>query len=170
MSNEIELSQLRAQVADFERQIAAYEAEQQRLHGLIDLFDKMDFEAFSRHDWDLFRTLHSHHTHVVMPDGSTIDGIDAHTTDMQNMVSFMPDLRITAHPVKLAMGDWTAVIGEVTGTFTEPMNVPGGTDIAPTGKHIKFSMATFARWVDGQIAEEILFWDNADMMKQLGLA
>ena len=31
-------------------------------------------------------------------------------------------------------------------------------------------MATIARWKNGCIAEEHLFWDNAEYMKQLGSA
>jgi len=31
------------------------------------------------------------------------------------------------------------------------------------------SMVTLAKWKNGCIAEEHLFWDNAEYMKQLGL-
>jgi hypothetical protein len=30
-------------------------------------------------------------------------------------------------------------------------------------------MVTIARWEDKRIAEEHLFWDNAEMMRQMGL-
>lgn len=34
---------------------------------------------------------------------------------------------------------------------------------------VKMPMATVARWKNGCIAEEHLFWDNAEYMKQLGI-
>ena len=37
------------------------------------------------------------------------------------------------------------------------------------GKHMKIRMSTFARWENEQIVEEHLFWDSAEMMKQLGV-
>jgi predicted ester cyclase len=47
--------------------------------------------------------------------------------------------------------------------------MPDGKSIPPTGKKIKITMSTIAKWNNGCIAEEHLFWDNAEYMKQLGL-
>jgi len=56
------------------------------------------------------------------------------------------------------------------GTFTQPMPLPDGTSIPPTGKAFKISMATIGRWnAEGTMDEEYLFWDNATYMRQLGL-
>jgi hypothetical protein len=52
----------------------------------------------------------------------------------------------------------------------EPKKLPDGKTIAPTGKKVKIAMATIARWKNGCIAEEHLFWDNAEYLKQLGLS
>lgn len=134
----------------------------------LELFDKMDFEAYSKKDWDLFKTLHGEHPKVVMPDGDIIEDLDHHTDDMIYLASFMPDLAVTDHPIKVAMDDWTAVVGITEGTFTEPMMTADG-PVQPTGKHMKIRMSTFAKWEDGKIVEEHLFWDSADMMKQLGV-
>ena len=54
-------------------------------------------------------------------------------------------------------------------TFSEPMKMPDGKSIPPTGNKVKLSMVTIANWKNGCIAEEQLFWDNAEYMKQLGL-
>ncbi|UQF24130.1 ester cyclase [Vagococcus lutrae] len=134
----------------------------------LELFDKMDFDAYSKKDWTLFKALHAPHPKVVMPDGSIVDDLTQHTDDMIYLASFMPDLEVTSHPIKVAMGDWTAVVGVTEGTFTETMMTENG-PIGPTGKHMKIRMSTFARWENEQIVEEHLFWDSAEMMKQLGV-
>ncbi|WHZ23795.1 MAG: hypothetical protein OJF47_002907 [Nitrospira sp.] len=73
-------------------------------------------------------------------------------------------------PFKVEQGDWTAVIGEMEGTFTRPMPMPDGTTILPTGKAYKIRLATFAHWTkEGPMDEECLFWDNQDFMPQIGV-
>ena len=44
-----------------------------------------------------------------------------------------------------------------------------GTVLEPTGKKVRLKIATIARWENGRIAEEYLFWDNADWNRQIGL-
>lgn len=134
----------------------------------LELFDKMDYLAYSKKDWELFKELHGEHPKVFMPDGSVVDDLDTHTDDMIYLATFMPDIKVVDHPIKLAMGDWTAVVGITTGTFTKPMQVEGGI-IDPTYKSMKIRMSTFARWENGKIVEEHLFWDSSEMMKQLGV-
>lgn len=57
------------------------------------------------------------------------------------------------------------------GTFTQPMPLPDGSAIPPTGKAFKLAMTTVGHWnSDGTMSEEYLFWDNATFMTQLGLA
>ena len=46
----------------------------------------------------------------------------------------------------------------------------GGTQITPAGKSFAVDLRTVARRDDGQIAEENLFYDVADMTRQLGLS
>jgi hypothetical protein len=62
------------------------------------------------------------------------------------------------------------VIGEMEGTFTQPMPTPDGKAIPPTGKAFKLTMCTVGHWKGGVMDEEYLFWDNATFMKQIGLA
>ena len=86
------------------------------------------------------------------------------------MFVFAPDTRIQEHPIKIASGEWTSVIGIMEGTFTEPMPLGDGTMIDPTGKHFKLKMVTVGHWNDnGVIDEEYLFWDNQTFMTQIGL-
>ena len=133
-------------------------------------FDELDYEGFSKQNWDVFHKTHTDDVVVVWPDGHETHGFDKHIEDMKYMFSYAPDTRITAHPVKVGSGEWTAVVGEMTGTFTKPMVLPDGKTIQPTGKAFKLQMSTFAHWKGDKFDREILFWDNQTFMKQIGLA
>jgi hypothetical protein len=137
----------------------------------LERFDQLDFEAYShRKDMNLFRKLHCDDVKVVFPDGRATHGIRAHVDDINNVLfNGTPDSRITSHPISFGSGDWTVATGVLEATFSEPMKLPDGKSIPPTGNKVKISMATIAKWKDGCIAEEHLFWDNAEYMKQLGL-
>lgn len=132
-------------------------------------FDQLDFEAYSKQDWKLFTKLHCADVVVHFPDGRETHGIEAHIHDIKQLFVGTPDSRITSHPIRVGAGNWTAVTGVMEATFSEPMPAVNGTPQAPTGKKLKLTMATFARWKGGCIAEEFLFWDNAAYAKQLGI-
>jgi hypothetical protein len=136
----------------------------------LEKFDELDFEAFSKQNWEMFHETHTDDVTVVWPDGHETKGFEKHIEDMKYMFSYAPDTKITAHPVKVASGEWTAVVGEMTGTFSKPMVMPDGKTIQPTGKKFKLQMATFAHWKGDKFDKEMLFWDNQLFMKQIGLA
>lgn len=132
-------------------------------------FDTLDFIAYSRQDWKLFAEIHCADVVVHFPDGRETKGIEQHLKDIKGLFVGTPDSRVTSHPIKVGSGAWTAVTGVMEATFSEPMAMGNGTTLAPTGNKLKLTMATFARWKGGCIAEEFLFWDNAAYAKQLGL-
>lgn len=136
----------------------------------LEKFDELDFEAFSKQNWDLFHKTHSDDVVVVFPDGHETKGFAKHIEDMKYMFTYAPDTKIIAHPVKVASGEWTAVIGVMTGTFTKPMVTADGKTIQPTGKKFKIQMSTFAHWKGDKFDKEILIWDNQSLMQQMGLA
>ena len=119
-----------AQVAE---QVTAADSEQARQN--LALFDQLDFEAWNNRDWDLFRQLHTDDVHVE-GFGQATDGIEAHLAWAQAFLTQVPDSTIVAHPIRIGAGDWIAVTG---------VSNDGSTS------------ATFARWENGQIAEEYLF-------------
>lgn len=150
-------------------------------------FDQLDFDAFTKQDWTVFNQIHCNDVKVVFPDGRETRGIKQHQTDIAGMFVATPDMRVSAHPVSfsasewasttpesraaaagLKPGRWTATVGTLEATFTKPWPM-GGKTIQPTGNKLKLPMVTLARWEKGCIAEELLFWDNAAYMQQLGI-
>jgi hypothetical protein len=133
-------------------------------------FDTLDFDVFTNQKWDRLHESHSNDVIVHWPDGHQTKGIERHIEDLKAMFVYAPDTRIQVHPIKIASGEWTSVIGVMEGTFTKPMPGSDGKPIAPTGKPFKLTMCTVGHWKNGVMDEEYLFWDNQTFMKQIGLA
>ncbi len=136
----------------------------------LETFDDLDYNIFTGQKWDQLGK--SHHKDIVVhwPDGRATKGLVEHIKDLKAMFVYAPDTRIKEHPIKIAQGEWTAVMGIMEGTFSKPMPVGNGKTIPPTKKTFKLPMATIGHWKDGVMVEEWLFWDNATYMKQIGLA
>ncbi len=149
--------------------LAPCEADEKKAKAHIVTFDNLDFDVFSNQKWDRLHESHSDDILVHWPDGHTTKGIQKHIEDLKAMFVYAPDTRIKVHPVKFGAGDWTSVIGEMEGTFTQPMPTGDGKSIPPTGKAFKITMCTVGHWKGGVMDEEFLFWDNQTYMKQIGL-
>lgn len=135
----------------------------------IQTFDTLDFDVFSNQKWDRLSESHADDITVTWPDGHDTSGIATHIEDLKKLFVHAPDTAIKTHPIRIANGDWTAVTGVMTGTFTRPMPMPDGSAVQPTGKKFSLPMATVAQWRDGKMVHEWLFWDNATYMAQLGI-
>lgn len=135
----------------------------------LKLFDTLDFDVFSNQKWDRLSESHADDIVVTWPDGHETKGIHRHIDDLKALFVFAPDIRIATHPIRFGSGSWTAVTGVMTGTFTEPMPLPDGKSIPPTGKRFAIGMATIGHWKNGTMDHEWLFWDNQDFMNQIGL-
>jgi predicted ester cyclase len=134
-------------------------------------FDTLDFDAFSHQKFERFAESHAQDIIVTWPDGHETKGLARHLEDMKGMFVALPDLQVTAHPIKIANGSWTAVQGHMAGTFSKPMPLGGGKFAQPTGKKLDLTMVTIGHWTDaGVMDHEWLYWDNAAFMSQLGLA
>lgn len=146
------------------------EAEQRREATHLATFDDLDYNVFTGQKWAELHRSHAHDIKVTWPDGHATQGIERHIEDLKAMFVWAPDTRIKEHPVKIAQGDWTAVIGVIEGTFTQAMPLGEGKSLPPTGKAYKLQMATIGHWNrDGVMDEEYLFWDNQELLRQLAL-
>lgn len=158
-----ELEILKSKIAAIE---AADKAEQVNLAN----FDDLDFRVYSGQKWNDLGMSHAEDIVVHWPDGRTTEGIRTHIEDLKGTFVFAPDTHIKDHPIKIASGEWTAVMGYLEGTFTNPMPTGNGETISPTGKTFKLPMVTIGHWKDGVMDEEWLMWDNQAFMKQIGVS
>ena len=136
----------------------------------LETFDALDFEVFSGQDWARLGESHAPYIRVHFPDGHYTDGIDQHIADMAAWFAWAPDLRVDAHPLRLAKDNLTAVTGVLKGTFSQPMPDGKGGTIAPTGKAFAIDMVTVGIWNrQGTMDEEFFFWDNQTFYAKMGL-
>lgn len=133
-------------------------------------FDTLDFTVFSGQHWDRLHESHAQDITVTWPDGHDTHGLETHINDLKAMFVYAPNTSIAVHPIRICQGDYTAVVGEMTGTFSAPMPGPGGRAIRPTGKSFKLAMTTVGHWTGSTMDHEWLFWDNHAYLQQIGLA
>lgn len=163
-SEKAELAALKAQVAEIAKTRAT---EQTNLKN----FDDLDFNVYSGQKWNELSRSHAKNIIVHYPDGHTTTGLASHIEELKPMFLFAPDTSIKEHPIRIASGEWTAVSGTITGTFTQPMPIGEGKSIPATGKSFKVGMMTIGHWTKaGVMDEEWLMYDNQSFMKQIGLA
>ena len=130
-------------------------------------FDTLDFDVFSNQP----RLSESHASDIVVtwPDGHETNGIARHIDDLRGMFVYAPNTNIAVHPIRICSGDYTAVTGIMTGTFSRSMPTGDGKTVAPTGKSFRLTMATIGHWKGATMDHEWLFWDNHEFMRQIGL-
>lgn len=159
-------------IKSLQTELDKYKADKALAEKRLAMFDTLDYEYYSNQRWDMFKHNHADNIKVYYPDGTITTGLYPQHIDMLTpMFVFAPDTKIKEHPVRFGSDEWTAVIGVMEGTFSQPMPIGNGKTIPPTGKKFKLSMTTIGHWgADGKMTEEYLFWDNQSFMKQIGLA
>jgi ketosteroid isomerase-like protein len=137
----------------------------------MELMQTLD-DAWNSQDLDTFIQRHKPDTVVSWPGQPPTHGVEAHRQEAIYFFTAFPDQHLDNRPYKtfFASGDWTCSIAHFTGTMTGPMRAADGSQVPPTGKSFDVDFCTVARWDDGQIVEENLFYDLVTFMRQLGLS
>jgi carboxymethylenebutenolidase len=86
----------------------------------------------------------------------------------QDFISKMPpDTTLT--PISRTVGE-DQLVDEMIFCFTHtiemPWMLPG---VPPTGKRVEIPLVAIVRFRDGKLAHEHIYWDQASVLKQLGL-
>jgi carboxymethylenebutenolidase len=78
-----------------------------------------------------------------------------------------PDTKLT--PISRTVGD-EQLVDEMIFSFTHtqemPWMLPG---VSPTNRHVEVALVAIVRFRDGKLAHEHIYWDQASVLKQLGL-
>ena len=136
----------------------------------MELMQTLD-DAWNAQDLDTFVQRHKPDTIVRWPGQPPTHGIEAHREEAIQFFKTFPNQHLDNRPYKvlIAGGDWTCSVARFTGTMTGPMTGPDDKEIPPTGKSFEVDFCTVARWDNGQILEENLFYDLVTFMRQIGL-
>ncbi|MEW8192564.1 MAG: ester cyclase [Candidatus Thiodiazotropha sp.] len=163
-----DVAALKARVAELEEQVAAHAAERAQTARHLEIFDELDLVAFNSRDMKRIGEIHADNVVVHNPDGTQTSPFPPHAEELQFLFDTF-EFKVTDHIVGFGHGEWTAGISISEGRWVKPITLPDGTVLQPTGKTVSLKIATIARWENNRIAEEYLFWDNADWNRQIGL-
>lgn len=163
-----DIEALKARIVELEAQVAAHKAERALTNRHIALYDELDLVAFNQRNMKRLAELHTEDVLVYNPDGKQTTPYAPHEKELEFLFEAF-DLKIPEHIVGFGYGEWTAGIANIEGKWVKPITLPDGTRFEPTGKSVRLKVATIARWENERIAEEYLFWDNADWNRQIGL-
>ena len=137
----------------------------------MELMQTLD-NAWNSQDVETFAKRHKDDVIVRWPGQPPTLGVEAHRQEAIDFFKAFPDQKLDNRPYRvfIASGDWTCSIARFRGTMKGPMKGPDGKEIPPTGKSFDVEFCTVARWDNGQIVEENLFYDLVTFMKQIGLS
>lgn len=152
-------------------QLDRYMAEEVRVKRNLALMQAAD-EAMNARDWKAMGATHSKDVLVTSPDSpQPTTNRDDHMAVVKSFVNAFPDHKIELpYKILIGNGDSLCAVHENGGTFTQPWVLPGNSGIIPpNGKRYTMRMVTVGKVRDGKLVEEMIIYDMANMMRQLGL-
>ena len=124
-------------------------------------------DAFNAHDEQRIRDTYAENTVFEAPGGVRTEGADAATDYAMVWLRAFPDARIEVQNQVVA-GDWIVEEFTFEGTHKEPLAGPGG-EIPATGRSVTGHGCQISRIENGKIAEGRLYFDQVEVLTQLGL-
>lgn len=124
-------------------------------------------EAFNAHDEARIRELNAENGVVEAPGDVHVEGREAATEYAMGWLRAFPDARITIRE-EIVAGDWVVQEFTFDGTHDEPLSTPAG-EIPPTGRHLTGRGVQILRVEEGAVAETRLYFDQVQVLTQLGL-
>jgi steroid delta-isomerase-like uncharacterized protein len=124
-------------------------------------------EAFNAHDEGRMRELTAEDTVIEAPGDVRIEGRDATVGYAMTWINAFGDARIDVHD-ELAAGDWVVQEFVFSGTHTAPLQSPMG-EIPATNRSLRGRGVQIFRVKDGTVSDTRLYFDQVEVMTQLGL-
>jgi predicted ester cyclase len=124
-------------------------------------------EAFNAHDEARVRNSTADNCIFEGPGGVRLEGVDAVTSYIMVWLTAFPDARLHVDTV-VVDGDWVAMTAMFKGTHDAVLAGPDG-DIPPTNRRVEGRCSQTVRFQDGKAVEEYLYYDQVDLLTQLGL-
>ena len=128
-------------------------------------------DSWNAQNWDVFRKRHSSDTAVHWPgQPEPTRGREPHQAESAAFFkSIENQLENNPYRVMFASGDWTCTIARWKGKMIGPWKDLQGKVHPATGKSFDLEFCTVARWQDGEIVEENLFYDQVGFLTQIGV-
>jgi hypothetical protein len=128
-------------------------------------------DAWNAQDWETFNKRHAEDTDVYWPGqkGPTHGRTNHRLESIEFFKSVENHLDNDPYKIRFGQGDWTCTVAKWRGKMVGPMKAPDGRIVPPTGKTFELEFCTVARWKDGEIVEEKLFYDQVSFLEQIGV-
>jgi ketosteroid isomerase-like protein len=125
--------------------------------------------AIEARDWEAYGSVFAEDLRMVTPAlPGTTRGREARLQFVQGIMVSFPDGVVKVQRY-FGKGDWACVEVLFTGTHIGPMPGPGGTEIPPTNKSVKWPYCMVMRFEDGLVSELYEYYDQVSLLTQLGL-
>ena len=120
-------------------------------------------------DWEAYGSFFAEDLLMVtsaLPGPTT--GRDARLKFVEGIMDSFPDGVVEVQR-SFGKGDWACLEVLFTGTHTGPMPAADGTEIPPTNKSVKWPYCMVMKFEDGLVSELYEYYDQLDLLTQLGL-
>ena len=124
-------------------------------------------DAFNAHDSARIRATYADDVVFEAPGEVRLQGADATTNYAMGWLNAFPEAKLTIHQ-ELFDGEWGVQQFTFDGTHQATLAGPEG-DIPATGKALSGRGLQMFRVRDGRITEEHLYFDQMQVLEQLGL-
>jgi ketosteroid isomerase-like protein len=119
-------------------------------------------------DLEALRAIYAPDVVATTPDDGELHGIDRFIEWNRTFVGSFTDRQfvpMNAHET----ADCAIDQGDFVGTHNAPLKLPDGQTVPPTGKQIRVRAADVATVREGRIVRHDFYFDQLDMLVQLGL-
>jgi steroid delta-isomerase-like uncharacterized protein len=126
-------------------------------------------ESWNEKDRDRWETLYTDDVVYEAPGGQRISGLaDLKEQYFDALVTAAPD-RASRDVVLLAEGEYVVEQARYIGTHTGPLRSPEGVEIPATGKPFDVPFVAVFRVQSGKISSIRIYYDQMELLMQLGL-
>lgn len=134
-----------------------------------EVMDRLTMLAVEEHDLPSALNCYAEDAVVMTPDAGEVRGRDHIAEYWSQFVDAFPDSHYE-HVGRYEAGGTAIDEGYYTGTHLAPMTTPSGETVPATGRRVRLRSCDVATVADGRIVEHHLYFDQADLLDQLGLA
>jgi steroid delta-isomerase-like uncharacterized protein len=136
---------------------------------LVERFVEIGERSIAARDWDAYGSVFAEDLLMVTPSLPGITrGRQARVQVVQGIMQPFPDGVVEVQR-SFGQGDWACLEVLFTGTHTKPMPGPADTEIPATNRTVKLSYCMVMKFEDGLVSELYEYYDQLDLLTQLGL-
>jgi len=125
-------------------------------------------EAILDNDLEALREIYAPDVVATTPDAGTLHGVDEFIEWNRALMDAFPDARFELTQA-YETEDCAIDQGDMVATHTGTFQLPDGGSIQPTGKQVRMRSVDVATVRDGRIVKHDFYFDQLDMLAQLGL-